>query len=155
MKIHSTATTIGVTRTSAQESSKIASSKPGRKPFAGPPAARQPRRPRRAAQLLTHAPLWDSDCPASEHTMLCDAARTPWPLVAWLEMQLHEHGPQPWAALREGLRGHAHEAFALRTMAKMKSLDQPATALQARRMPPPALPQPLMAAQLRKLLAGC
>jgi DNA primase len=26
---------------------------------------------------------------------------------------LHEHGPQPWAALREGLRGHANEQHAI------------------------------------------
>jgi DNA primase len=33
------------------------------------------------------------------------------PVFAWLEAQLHEHGPQPWAALREALRGNDHEAF--------------------------------------------
>jgi DNA primase len=33
------------------------------------------------------------------------------PVFAWLEAQLHEHGPQPWAALREALRGSEHEAF--------------------------------------------
>ncbi|WPB58068.1 DNA primase [Xylophilus sp. GOD-11R] len=38
------------------------------------------------------------------------------PLFVWLEGQLHEHGPQPWAALREGLQGHAGEATALRVM---------------------------------------
>ncbi|NDC60543.1 MAG: DNA primase [Betaproteobacteria bacterium] len=31
-------------------------------------------------------------------------------LFAWLDQQWHEHGAQPLAALREGLRGHAHEA---------------------------------------------
>jgi DNA primase len=35
------------------------------------------------------------------------------PLMGWLEAQLHEHGPQPWAALREGLRGHPLEAFGI------------------------------------------
>ena len=25
---------------------------------------------------------------------------------------MHAHGPQPWAAMREALRGHPHEAFA-------------------------------------------
>jgi DNA primase len=34
-----------------------------------------------------------------------------------LESQLHEHGPMPWAALREGLRGHESEAFAFKLMA--------------------------------------
>ncbi len=35
------------------------------------------------------------------------------PLFTWFESQLHEHGPQPWAALREGLRGHANETHAI------------------------------------------
>jgi DNA primase len=26
---------------------------------------------------------------------------------------LHEHGARPWAALREGLRGHAQESYAV------------------------------------------
>jgi DNA primase len=43
------------------------------------------------------------------------------PLFAWLEAQLHNMGPQPWAALREGLRmeldGSAANALAQRLMA--------------------------------------
>jgi DNA primase len=38
-------------------------------------------------------------------------------LFAWLEGQWHEHGALPWVALREGLRGHASEAFAVELMA--------------------------------------
>ena len=41
------------------------------------------------------------------------------PLFAWLEAQLHEHGPQPWAALREALRGHTHEHHAVLQLAQM------------------------------------
>ena len=37
----------------------------------------------------------------------------------WLETQLHEHGPQPWAALREGLRGHAFEKHAIAQIAQI------------------------------------
>jgi DNA primase len=33
-------------------------------------------------------------------------------VFGWLEAQLHEHGHQPWAAMREALRGSEHEAFA-------------------------------------------
>jgi DNA primase len=35
------------------------------------------------------------------------------PLFAWLESQWHEHGPQPWAALREAMRGQPFEALAV------------------------------------------
>jgi DNA primase len=34
----------------------------------------------------------------------------------WLESQWHEHGVQPWAALREGLREQASGDLALRLM---------------------------------------
>ena len=40
-------------------------------------------------------------------------------LFAWLESQLHEHGPQSWAVLREGLRGHAHEHHAVTQFAEV------------------------------------
>ncbi len=37
-------------------------------------------------------------------------------LVLWLEARLHEHGPQPWAVLREALAGHRCQALAERLM---------------------------------------
>ena len=37
-------------------------------------------------------------------------------MFAWLEAQFHEHGPQPWAVLRESLRGHECEAVAVKVM---------------------------------------
>jgi DNA primase len=52
-----------------------------------------------------------------DHTMLCELPPPHGPLFVWLEAQLHEHGPQPWIALREGLRGHDEEELALRLMA--------------------------------------
>ena len=54
---------------------------------------------------------------AEDHTMLCALPPPHGPLFVWLEGQLHEHGPQPWTALREGLRGHDEEELALRLMA--------------------------------------
>ena len=53
---------------------------------------------------------------AEDHTMLCDLSAPYGPLFAWLESQLHEHGPQPWVALREGLRDHESEELAVRLM---------------------------------------
>ncbi|MDP3616529.1 MAG: toprim domain-containing protein, partial [Rhodoferax sp.] len=53
---------------------------------------------------------------AEDHTMLCELAAPHGPLFVWLESQLHEHGAQPWVALREGLRGHSGEGVAIRLM---------------------------------------
>ncbi len=53
---------------------------------------------------------------AEDHTMLCELPAPHGPLFVWLERQLHEHGTQPWTALREGLRGHPDEELALRLM---------------------------------------
>ncbi|MBE0472937.1 DNA primase [Rhodoferax sp.] len=54
---------------------------------------------------------------AEDHTLLCGLPAPHGPLFSWLESQLHEHGPMPWAALREGLRGHESEDFACKLMA--------------------------------------
>lgn len=61
--------------------------------------------------MATLAVLSDED-----HTMLCELPAPHGILFVWLENQLHEHGPQPWVALREGLRGHACEELAVRLM---------------------------------------
>ncbi len=53
---------------------------------------------------------------AEDHAMLCELPAPHGPLFVWLENQLHEHGPQPWVALREGLRGHPGEDLAVRLM---------------------------------------
>ena len=60
--------------------------------------------------LLANASAWDR-LPADDHAMLAHLPPPHGPIFAWLEAQLHEHGPQPWAALREALRGHEHEAY--------------------------------------------
>ena len=54
---------------------------------------------------------------AEDHSLLCDLPSPHGPLFVWLESQLHEHGPQAWVALREGLRDHEGEDLALRLMA--------------------------------------
>ena len=52
-----------------------------------------------------------------DHGLLCGLDAPYGPLFAWLEAQFHEHGVQPWVALRAGLQGHESEAFALKLMA--------------------------------------
>jgi DNA primase len=65
--------------------------------------------------LLTHPDLWHqlSD---EDHHVLCTQV-SPWAeLFIWLEAHIHEHGAQPWAALREALREQSHEELALKLM---------------------------------------
>jgi DNA primase len=61
--------------------------------------------------LLSNTQSWDQ-LSADDHHLLAALPAPHGPLFAWLEAQLHEHGHQPWAALREALRGHEHEALA-------------------------------------------
>ena len=62
--------------------------------------------------LLTEPQSWDR-LSSEEHVLLSTLPAPHGPLFGWLESQLHEHGPQPWAALREGLRGHRNENHAI------------------------------------------
>ncbi|MBC7444952.1 MAG: DNA primase [Polaromonas sp.] len=68
--------------------------------------------------LLTEPQAWDRLSSDEHHLLLCLPAPHG-PLFAWLESELHEHGPQSWAVLREGLRGHAHEHHALAQFAEV------------------------------------
>jgi DNA primase len=65
--------------------------------------------------LLGNMAAWDQ-LSGEDHVMLCEQKAPHGPLFAWLEGQLHEHGAQPWGALREGLRGQDTEALALKLM---------------------------------------
>ena len=69
-----------------------------------------------ARVLLSDMSIWE-DLSSEDHNLLCDLAPPHGPLFAWLDHQHHEHGTQPWGALREGLRGHACEDLAVRVMA--------------------------------------
>jgi DNA primase len=88
------------------------------------PGARQPARGRAlppsrhdvaARLLLSNMAQWEA-LSHELHAMLCDLPGGHGQLFAWLDSQLHEHGVQPWAALREGLRGLEFEALADRVM---------------------------------------
>jgi len=68
--------------------------------------------------LLTEPQSWDL-LNVEEHHLLCALPAPHGALFAWLENQLHDHGAQPWAALREGLRGHAYEAHAVAQLSQI------------------------------------
>ena len=68
--------------------------------------------------LLSEPKSWDR-LNTEEHVLLCALPAPHGPLFAWLENQLHDHGEQPWAALREGLRGHTHEQHAVTQITQM------------------------------------
>ena len=69
--------------------------------------------------LLTYRSAWET-LSNEDHVMLCELPPPHGPLLSWLEAQLHEHGPQPWGALREGLQGHESEGLALRLMSDLE-----------------------------------
>lgn len=68
-----------------------------------------------ARLLLSHMVFWE-DLSPEEQDALCSQAPPHDALFAWLETQRLEYGPQPWALLRERLRGQACEDLALRLM---------------------------------------
>ena len=91
------------------------------------PAARTPlrgqpmNRATRALQILFAEPTaWDR-LSNEEHHLLCEMPAPHGELFAWLDSQHHDHGAQPWEALRQALAGHPHEAFALAELAKVPS----------------------------------
>ncbi len=62
--------------------------------------------------VLTEPSSWDR-LSSEEHELLSKLPAPHGPLFIWLESQLHENGPQPWAVLREAIRGHANETYAV------------------------------------------
>lgn len=78
-----------------------------------PPRRAPAGRTTRALQIvLTEPAAWER-LSQSDHALLCDLPAPLGPLFTWLTGQHLDHGPQPWSALREALRGHAQEALAV------------------------------------------
>ena len=73
-------------------------------------------RAHRALQIVLTAPGSWQALSGSDHQLLCEQAAPYGPLFAWLDGQVLEHGPQPWSALREALRGHPQEDAAVRAI---------------------------------------
>ncbi len=86
--------------------------RPVRPPLRGPLATRADHATR---ILLGRSELWDA-LTNEDHALLCELPAPHGPLIAWLEGQLHEHGPLAWGALRDELQGNSAQELALRLM---------------------------------------
>jgi DNA primase len=82
----------------------------------GPRSAPASRADHATRILLRHSGLWET-LSGEDHALLCALPDPHGTLLAWLEAQLHEHGPLAWGALRDALQGHEAEDLALRLMA--------------------------------------
>ena len=70
----------------------------------------------RALQIvLTEPALWDQISQV-EQAMLCDLPAPHGPLFVWLSGQMLDHGPQPWAALREAVVEQPYASVAQQVM---------------------------------------
>ena len=85
---------------------------------AQPPLPRTPvaGRADHAARLLLSHMQFLEELSHEDHGLLREQPAPHGALFVWLEGQLHEHGPQSWAVLREALAGHDSQALAERLM---------------------------------------
>ena len=95
-----------------------------RRPDTAPRPARPvrtlpPGRGDRALQIVLSDPTAWQALSQDDHQLLCELAAPHGPLFAWLDSQVHDHGAQPWDALRDALQGHEFEAFALSQVGKV------------------------------------
>ena len=105
----------GPARSYSRKSTTYAPSPPRRLQGRTLPASRAGR----ALQIvLTDPAAWDR-LSNDDHHLLCALPAPFGPLFAWVDAQHHDHGIQPWAALREALRGHEAEAFAVSEVTKI------------------------------------
>ncbi|MES2612428.1 MAG: DNA primase [Pseudomonadota bacterium] len=86
-----------------------------------PPQPRLPRTPAmgradHAARLLLSHMGFLEELTHDDHAALCAQPAPHGPLFTWLEGRFHEHGPQAWEVLREGLRDHECEDLAMKVM---------------------------------------
>ncbi len=75
---------------------------------------RAPRRPEdRIVHLLLTQPAWWDQLTAEDHDLLHALPAPHGELVAWLERDIVEHGPRPWAAVRTALAAEEAAAASL------------------------------------------
>lgn len=91
-----------------------ASQRPSRLPLRGPLASRADHATR---ILLSRAALWET-LSGEDHGLLCALPAPHGPILAWLEAQLHEHGPLGWSALQTDLDQHPTRGWVIQLMAE-------------------------------------
>ena len=75
--------------------------------------------------LLSNTGLWEA-LNSEEQSLLCELPLPHGAVFAWLERQLHEHGPLPWEALRLEILGQPDIEWALQTMSNAALAHDPA-----------------------------
>jgi DNA primase len=94
---------------------------------------RAPRRPQdRVLQLLLSQPAWWDGLTAEDHELLHGLPAPHGPLAAWLERDIVEHGPRPWAAVRAALEADESLAATLAQLRPDEAEDFDATPAQLR-----------------------
>lgn len=106
-----------------QGKGKWDNNRPVRPPLRGPLASRADHTTR---ILFAQSGLWET-LTHEDHHLLCELPAPHGPVLAWLEAQLHEHGPLPWGALKEELSGHEGEPHVLKLMAEVPVPPDPET----------------------------
>jgi DNA primase len=85
-----------------------------RRPSAFSASRRAPRKPEdRIVHLLLMQPAWWDQLTAEDHELLHRLAPPHGDLMAWLERDIVEHGPRPWASVRTALAADEGAARAL------------------------------------------
>ena len=100
---------------SAPRPRRTAPQKPARRPGRVLP----PGRADRALQITFMNPRAWSVLSNDDHHLLCELGAPHGTLFAWLDSQIHEHGEQPWDALKAALQGHEHEHFLIEQIERM------------------------------------
>ncbi|KQP18201.1 DNA primase [Pseudorhodoferax sp. Leaf267] len=70
-----------------------------------------------ATLVLRNTSLWEG-LNGADHDLLCSLEGPYGDLFRWTDQQVHEHGPQPWAALDIGIQEQPFEAIARRLVAQ-------------------------------------
>lgn len=107
------------------EDHRVRKTKPSARPNGRLPAARADH----VARILLGNMAAFETLTNEDLALLCGLETPHGPLFVWLQAQYHEHGVQPWVALRAGLAQHASQTYALQLMSGLEMLDDNAQAL--------------------------
>jgi DNA primase len=78
-----------------------------------------PGRADRALQIVFMNPGAWSTLSNGDHHLLCELGEPHGPLFAWLDAHVHEHGSEPWEALRDAVAGHEFSPYLFEQAARV------------------------------------